>query len=134
VTDPRFPQIISDNKFVIKTEAVEESYHWFAYEGGVEYVLFKTYRVKSEDNLGQSAATPQEESFDMESQTVDFMPFWVLHVRVQTAVDPEHMAKGLRILQQIDDKFAGLFDFKVFDRRAHDTRDLEPPASSAGSA
>jgi mediator of RNA polymerase II transcription subunit 18 len=53
---------------------------------------------------------------------------WLLFVRTTVVEDnsPEKTKKALEELYAVRDRLAGVFDFKIVDRRAHDTRILQP--------
>jgi len=56
-------------------------------------------------------------------------PFWILYVRIQADSNPERMQQAHAQLSRLRDRFLRVFDFKVLDRRALDTRNIEPPRS-----
>jgi mediator of RNA polymerase II transcription subunit 18 len=56
-----------------------------------------------------------------------FAPYWILTVRAKvdslpTATMPSRMKQGQAQLVQVRERLEGVFEFKVFDRRCHDTR------------
>ncbi|KAK4233112.1 hypothetical protein C8A03DRAFT_19742 [Achaetomium macrosporum] len=125
IVDQRAERILADNKFRLKSDLVEESYHWWLND--VEYILTRTFVVALGPNPVISQETPNLASAE------PVAPFWILYVRTRAespspATMPEHIRKCQAQLVQVQGKFMGVFDFKVFDRRCHDTRIQERPA------
>ncbi|KAK0704644.1 mediator complex, subunit Med18 [Lasiosphaeris hirsuta] len=114
IGDRRLPKILSDTKFIVKAESVEESYQWWL--NNAEYSLTRTFPL---------APGTQQEVPNM-AGLEPLAPFWVLYVRIQVDSNPERMQQGHAQLSRVRDRLLRVFDFKVFDRRAHDTRNMEP--------
>ena len=105
---------------------IEESYQWWF--NGIEYELLRSFTLAPSLD---SAAPPQ---IPNPSSLKPVSPLWILHVRavVDSAPSdtmPERMKQGLSRLVQVRETFKGVFDFKVFDRRCHDTRIQVPRAA-----
>lgn len=98
-----------------KTESIEESFHWFF--NNLEYVLIRTFQLPA-------GANPQMVP-DLSTIT-PLVPFWLLYVRIQVESAPERMQEAHAQLETARQALIGIFDFKVFDRRVHDTRIMEP--------
>lgn len=110
----------------IKSHLLEESYQWWF--NGIEYDLLRTFKLPTTPD----AAAPPEIPNPSLLQPVSSL--WILHVRavVDSAPPdtmPERMKQGQGRLVQVRETFKGVFDFKVFDRRCHDTRIQVPRAS-----
>lgn len=98
-----------------KTESIEESFHWWF--NNLEYALIRTFTLPAGTNpqlvpdLGTIPAT---------------FPFWLLYVRIQVESAPERMQEAHAQLENARQALIGIFEFKIFDRRTHDTRIMEP--------
>ncbi|KAK3340016.1 mediator complex, subunit Med18 [Lasiosphaeria hispida] len=114
ISDRRLPKIFSDTKFIAKAESIEESYQWWL--NNAEYALTRTYPLAP----GSQQEVPNLTGLE------PLAPSWVLYVRVQVDSNPERMQQGHAQLSRVRDRLLRVFDFKVFDRRAHDTRIMEP--------
>jgi len=111
-----------------KSEAVEESYSFF--RDNIEYTLTRYLQLPPGATSGTGplplpawdALTP-----------VDPAGKWVLWVRTHVVEDttPEKMHRALDELVAVrDGELHGVFDFKVLDRRAYDTRVSQVPIST----
>lgn len=54
------------------------------------------------------------------------LPFSLLFVRIQVESSPDRMQQAHVQLEKARKALVGVFDFKIFDRRCHDTRNIEP--------
>ena len=108
-------KILADNKFTTKNESIEETFHWF--HNNLEYALIRTFEM------------PAGTNFQMVPNLSTILPFastWILYVRIQVESVPERMQEAHVKLEGARQDLLGVFDFKVFDRRVHDTRIMEP--------
>ncbi|KAK3386879.1 mediator complex, subunit Med18 [Podospora didyma] len=112
ISDRRVEKVLADNKFTTKDETIELSYQWWL--NGVEYALVSIFRVPVDPEApNKIPALPDLKPF---------APIWMLYVRVQIESNHERMQQAYVQLQQAQKDLVGLFEFKVFDRRVHDTR------------
>ncbi|KAM7186952.1 hypothetical protein V8F20_011181 [Naviculisporaceae sp. PSN 640] len=115
IADPRMDKILAQNKFVTKSDFIEESYHWW--HNGLEYALVQTLPLPpgTDANVVPNMAgiTPM-------------LPFSLLFVRIRVESSPERMQQAHAQLEAARRALVGVFEFKVFDRRCHDTRNIEP--------
>ncbi len=122
-----------------KSETVEESYSYF--RDSIEYSLVRYYLVPTVatgppgPDGGSSQPQPQPEPEPLDSlpawdqlTPVDPAGKWILYVKTEVPEDnsPENMQKAQDELMAVREQLTGVFDFKVFDRRAHDTRIAQP--------
>ncbi|KAK0741926.1 mediator complex, subunit Med18 [Apiosordaria backusii] len=112
--DPRMEKILVDNKFTRVSNIYEESYHWWQTDF-TEFALIRTWIA--DDSL------PADKIMNL-SSTQPYAPFWMLYVRTLVESSPERMQQAQTQLEKVKDQFRGVLDFKVFDRRAMDTRIL----------
>ncbi|KAK3303958.1 uncharacterized protein B0T15DRAFT_225003 [Chaetomium strumarium] len=125
IADQRAERILADNKFAVTSDLVEESYHWWLND--VEYVLIRTFVFA----LGPDGVPSQEIPNLASAEPV--AGFWLLYVRTRAespspATLPEQIRKCQAQLEQVRGKLAGVFHFRAYDRRCHDTRIQEGPA------
>jgi mediator of RNA polymerase II transcription subunit 18, fungi type len=103
-----------------KSEAIEEALHFFRDE--VEFCLFRHYPLPPviADRPKPLSALPPWESL----QIIDQERRWMFVVRYNVLLDskPDEIKKGTDILMGIKKELEGVFDFKIYDRRCHDTR------------
>ena len=102
-----------------KSDLVEESYHWWFND--VEYSMVRTYLISLDPNPQTAGQVPSLAGLE------PIGDFWLLYVRTRVEATPDRMQQAQSQLQQIRDQLLGVFDFKVWDRRAHDTRIMEQP-------
>jgi len=147
IADPRAETILADNKFRFacyaislsffcayliaalsrpKSDLIEESYSWWF--KGIEYELVRTFMLPPNPNSAASRQIPNPSSLKPIS------PLWLLYVRANVdstppASMPERMKQAQGRLGQVREMFKGVFSFKVFDRRCHDTRIQVPRAA-----
>ncbi|KAK0625965.1 mediator complex, subunit Med18 [Immersiella caudata] len=107
ISDPRLEKILPDIKFVPRSTCIEESYKWWL--DNLEYSLTKYIPIPPGQTPNLAALEP-------------VVPFWILYVRSQTDSSPERMKESQIALAGVRERLLGVFDFKAFDRRAHDTR------------
>ena len=105
----------------MKSEAIEESQSYF--RDNIEFTFVRYYPLPpsgAEQQLQQSSPLPPWEDISLQ----DPAGKWLLFVKVHVADDnsPEKMQKAQEQLMVIREELLGVFDFKVIDRRAHDTR------------
>ncbi|KAK3684188.1 mediator complex, subunit Med18 [Podospora appendiculata] len=126
ITDHRLDKILADNKFTTKAESVEETYSWWL--NNVEYALTRLSIVPPSDPPAPPQQVPSVAALH------PLAPYWILYVRVQVQSTPERMQHGYGLLTQALKNLSGIFEFKVFDRRVHDTRNMEPRPQAASAA
>ena len=97
-----------------RSASAEESYHWWL--NNIEYELARYFHVPPQTPPGQ---VPNPATLD------PVAPFWILYVRVQTETSAERIQQGYTQLVRVREDLLRVFDFKVFDRRAHETRNME---------
>ncbi|KAK4122512.1 hypothetical protein N657DRAFT_575335 [Parathielavia appendiculata] len=117
IADQDAQTILAANKFRATSNIIEESYSWWL--NGVEYSLTRMFQLALD-------ADPSAQVPDLASLK-PFAPFWILIVRAKidslpTASMPTRMKQAQAHLAQARDRLLGIFEFKVFDRRCHDTR------------
>jgi mediator of RNA polymerase II transcription subunit 18, fungi type len=110
---PSFHPPDTDPRSSPRSGALLESYHWWL--NNIEYVLSKVHTIPA-DAYSQETAIP-----DLDSAT-PLAHFWILEVRAQVESKPELIQSGQDRLAQTQKRLLGVFEFKVFDRRAFDTR------------
>ncbi|KAI1820117.1 mediator complex, subunit Med18 [Xylaria intraflava] len=111
------PKILMDNKHTYTGELIQESYSFN--RGDLEIVLSRYYY------LPESRGRPlQLLPAWTDLRPVDLAQKWVLNVKLNVTEDsqPEKLAKANEELMRNKAKFDKLFDFKVIDRRAFDSR------------
>ena len=101
-----------------------ESYHWWL--NNIEYVLTKAHALPATASQEQPPAPSSQEVPDADWLTA-LAPFWVLDVRAQVESKPEPIQSGQEQLAQVQQRLLGVFEFKSFDRRAFDTREMGGP-------
>ncbi|KAM7220846.1 hypothetical protein V8F06_003740 [Rhypophila decipiens] len=116
INDSRMDKILAQNKFVTKNEYVEESYHWW--HNGLEYALVQTLPVP--------AGTDLDNYIPNLAGVTNWPPFAILFVRIQVESTPDGMQQAHARLENARKALIGVFDFKIIDRRTHDTRIMEP--------
>ncbi|KAK3944459.1 hypothetical protein QBC46DRAFT_165253 [Diplogelasinospora grovesii] len=118
IRDKNLELILAANKFTLKSESVEESCTWWC--DGEEYSLVRYLTFSPELS---ATGEPQLQ------QTV---PVWLLFIRMQVESNLERMQQAYATLSRIREKLFRVpqIQFKVFDRRAHDTRDIGAYRSS----
>ncbi|KAK3314840.1 mediator complex, subunit Med18 [Apodospora peruviana] len=128
IADPRLGKILADNKFTCKTESIEETYHWFD-DKGLEYVLTRVFRAPAP--RGNNNTAIEKPALSVAALGDPVAPFWTLFVSVRVESTPERMQQGHQLLETTRQFLTGVFDFRNFDRRAHDTRNMEPRQQAA---
>lgn len=114
------PSIMRDNNYVLESEAIEETYQFF--RDDVEFCLFRHYLLRSvvTDN------TPLAHVGDWETTFTPTDPGqrWLFMIKVHVVQDskPEEVLKAHEQLASIRRELEGVFEFRTFDRRVHDTR------------
>lgn len=112
-----------------KTETVEEVYQFF--RDDIEFCLTRHYFIKSigEYSPLEARMTPNEEPVAAlpawESLTrVDAQDRWILQVKAHVVQDnkPDEIRKAQDTLMNVRGELEGVFDFKIIDRKVHDTR------------
>lgn len=112
----------------LKSEAIEESVSYFI--DSVEISLVRYYHLPPAgaaegpaQPLG-GAVLPAWSSLRL----LDPSGTWMLFVRTTVLEDnaPDKIKKAQDDLYAMRDKLAGVFDFKIVDRRVHDTRISQP--------
>ncbi|KAK4180710.1 mediator complex, subunit Med18 [Triangularia setosa] len=114
IVDARLEKILADNKFSRVSNIFEESYHWWQTDY-TEFALIRTWIA--EDSL------PADKVMNLAARE-PYAPYWMLHVRTLVESSPERMQQAQAQLEKVRDQFRDVLDFKVFDRRAMDTRIL----------
>lgn len=126
-------QANTENRY--KGEAIEEIQRFYRDE--VEFSFTRQYLYKGMDEYNtmearQSEATPLDSLPSWESLTpLDQQRRWILQVTVHVAQDnkPDEIRAAQDRLMSIRSELDGIFDFKVIDRKVHDTRVAQPPPS-----
>ncbi|KAK0651164.1 mediator complex, subunit Med18 [Cercophora newfieldiana] len=111
IADPRLGKILSDIKFTPSSISIEESYKWW--QSNLEYALTRIFPISPESAPTMATLKP-------------VAPLWFLYVRVQNDSSPDRMKEGHAALSAVRERLLGVFDFKAFDRRVHDTRVMQP--------
>lgn len=93
----------------------EESYHWWQRDYFTEFTLIRTWIA--EDSL------PSDKVMNLSARE-PYAPYWMLNVRTLVESSPERMQQAQTQLEKVRDQFKDVLDFKIFDRRAMDTRIL----------
>ena len=93
---------------------VDESYHWWLND--IEYALTRTFIISLNPD---PAASQQVLNLALIEPAASF---WLLFVRSRVESTPERMQQSQAQLAQVREQLMGVFDFKVFDRRCHDSR------------
>ncbi|KAK4455420.1 hypothetical protein QBC34DRAFT_389864 [Podospora aff. communis PSN243] len=107
ITDPRVEKILTDIKFVPRNTSIQESYKWWS--NSLEYHLAKVLLIPQ--GQAPNLATLQP-----------LAPFWTLYVRSEFDYSPERLQESYAALAGVREILQGVIEFKVFDRRAMDTR------------
>ncbi|KAL8420516.1 hypothetical protein RB594_003346 [Gaeumannomyces avenae] len=120
--------IVKDNNHRFKSEAIEESVSYFI--DSVEISLVRYYHMPPA-GAGESPAQPLGGPVLpawSSLRLLDPSGTWMLFVRTTVFEDnaPDKLKKAQDDLYAMRDKLAGVFGFKMVDRRAHDTRILLP--------
>ncbi|ROT40433.1 hypothetical protein SODALDRAFT_321781 [Sodiomyces alkalinus F11] len=111
--------IMRDNNYLLKCEAIEETYQFF--RDDVEFCLFRHYLLPpSGDGKPLAVLGDWETTFS----PTDPGKRWLFMVKVHVLQDnqPDEVRKAHEKLTNIRRELEGVFEFKVFDRRIHDTR------------
>ncbi|PTB63144.1 hypothetical protein BBK36DRAFT_1127356 [Trichoderma citrinoviride] len=121
--------VLQENNHQLKTETVEETYRFF--RDDVEFCLTRHYFVGPLENYVPLSSKPAAPTAPMptlpawDSLTrVDAQNRWILQVKAHVVQDnkPDEIKKAQDQLLKFRADLEGVFDFKVFDRRVHDTR------------
>ncbi|KAL6812093.1 mediator complex, subunit Med18 [Trichoderma sp. SZMC 28015] len=121
--------VLRENNHQYKTETVEEMYRFF--RDDVEFCLTRHYFVGPLEDyvpLAAKTAPPTEPKPTLpawESLTrVDSQNRWILQVKAHVVQDnkPDEIKKAQDQLLKFRTDLEGVFDFKVIDRKVHDTR------------
>ncbi|KAK0670875.1 mediator complex, subunit Med18, partial [Cercophora samala] len=115
IADAKLEKILADNKFSRVSNIFEESYHWWQRDHFTEFALIRTWIA--EDSL------PSDQVMNLAARE-PYAPYWMLYVRALVESSPEKMQQAQTQLEKVRDQFREVLDFKVFDRRAMDTRIL----------
>lgn len=103
-----------------KSEAIEEALRFF--RDDVEFCLFRHYPLPPVygDKPKPLSALPPWDSLSV----IDKERRWLFAVRYHVLQDnkPDEIKKGHDILMGVKKELEGVFDFKAYDRRCHDTR------------
>lgn len=115
--------VLKDNNHTYKSEAIEESVSY--YIDSVEITLVRHYRLP--ESTQPLKALPSWSSL----QLVDPSGTWILHLR--TSVQEDNAYDKIKDAQdellRIRDQLGGVFEFKTYDRRVHDTRIIQQPSN-----
>ncbi|KAL6692266.1 mediator complex, subunit Med18 [Trichoderma pleuroticola] len=121
--------VLRENNHQLKTETIEEMYRFF--RDDVEFCLTRHYFVGPFEDyvpLAAKSAPPTEPKSTLpawESLTrVDSQNRWILQVKAHVVQDnkPDEIKKAQDQLLKFRTDLEGVFDFKVIDRKVHDTR------------
>ncbi|EHA54152.1 hypothetical protein MGG_08928 [Pyricularia oryzae 70-15] len=111
--------VFKDNNHTYKSEAIEESVSY--YIDSVEITLVRYYKLP--DSTQPLTSLPTWPSL----QLVDPSGTWMLFLR--TTVQEENAYDKIKEAQEelyrVRDQLGGVFEFKVYDRRVHDTRIIQ---------
>lgn len=112
-----------ENKHRFKTEAIEESHTYV--RDGIQFTFVRYYTFP---NGGAPAPVPVLPPWDS-LQKQDPAGKWLFFVKAHVLEDNSNSFEKLEKLRKADEalmgvkeELAGVFDFKVLDRRVHDTR------------
>ncbi|KAL6862236.1 mediator complex, subunit Med18 [Trichoderma novae-zelandiae] len=121
--------VLQENNHQLKTETIEEMYRFF--RDDVEFCLTRHYFVGPLENYvplaskpaAPTAPKPTLPAWDSLTR-VDAQNRWILQVKAHVVQDnkPDEIKKAQDQLLRFRADLEGVFDFKVFDRRVHDTR------------
>ena len=106
----------------LKSEAIEESQSYF--RDNIEFTFVRYYPLPASAIADQQSQPPLPLPSWEDISLQDPAGKWLLFVKVHVTDDnsPEKMQKAQEQLMLIREELLGVFDFKVIDRRAHDTR------------
>jgi mediator of RNA polymerase II transcription subunit 18 len=117
-----------------KTETVEEMLRFF--RDDLEFTLTRHYFTHP-INAYQPLATKQQQTVPLsrlpaweDLTPMDSQRRWVLQVKTHVLQDtrPDEVRRGQESLISVLNELEGVFDFKVIDRKVHDTRAVPPQA------
>ncbi|KAJ9149471.1 Mediator of RNA polymerase II transcription subunit 18 [Pleurostoma richardsiae] len=115
-------RVVQDNGHVFKSEAIEESHTYF--RDNLEFTILR-YHSLPQDQQSSGAPAPRSSLPPWDTlATQDPAGKWLLLVRAHVAEDtsPEKMQKAHDELTAVRDELLGVFEFRILDRRVHDTR------------
>ncbi|KAL7957337.1 mediator complex, subunit Med18 [Trichoderma compactum] len=121
--------VLRENNHQFKTETIEDTYRFF--RDDVEFCLTRHYFIGPLEDyvpLAAKSAPPTEPKSALpawESLTrVDSQNRWILQVKAHVVQDnkPDEIKKAQDQLLKFRTDLEGVFDFKVIDRKVHDTR------------
>ncbi|KAH8892479.1 hypothetical protein GQ53DRAFT_822695 [Thozetella sp. PMI_491] len=123
IKDKNLDRILQENKMARKSHAIEETYKW--YRDGLEFTLSRVY------GLNPDLLSPPDQdgpALPPLSQLDPILPSWTLIVRtIAPDSTPAQVQQAVAQLHEIHAKLMGVFEFKLFDRRVHDTRNVAMP-------
>ncbi|GJC81420.1 mediator of RNA polymerase II transcription subunit 18 [Colletotrichum liriopes] len=110
--------VMRDNNYQFKSEAVEETYQFF--RDDVEFCLSRHYILQMNGDNGPLTQTAPWDTMS----PADPGRRWMFLIKVHVHQDnkPDEILKAHEQLANIRRELEGVFDFKMFDRRIHDTR------------
>ncbi|KAK2021267.1 hypothetical protein LX32DRAFT_699513 [Colletotrichum zoysiae] len=110
--------VMRDNNYQFKSEAVEETHQFFRED--VEFCLSRHYILQMNGDNGPLTQTAPWETMS----PADPGRRWMFLIKVHVHQDnkPDEILKAHEQLANIRRELEGVFDFKLFDRRIHDTR------------
>ncbi|KAI1121344.1 mediator complex, subunit Med18 [Nemania abortiva] len=116
------PKALMDNKQTYTNELIQETYSFN--RGDLEIVLSRYYHLPESPGRPIPHLPPWDDL-----RPVDSAQKWVLNVKLYVADDgqPEKLVKAHEELMRYKTEFDKLFDFKIVDRKAFDTRISPPP-------
>ncbi|TDZ24661.1 Mediator of RNA polymerase II transcription subunit 18 [Colletotrichum orbiculare MAFF 240422] len=112
------PSVMRDNNYQFKTEAIEETYQFFKDE--IEFCLSRHYMIPPNGEGTPLTQLPPWESFNPGDPGRRWM--FLIKVHVHQDNKPDEVIKAHAQLADVRRDLEGVFDFKMFDRRIHDTR------------
>lgn len=125
----RLITILGQNAHTIKAECIEESYTWC--RDSVEYTLERMYIYPGEDPLVPIRQTEPRTFLPAFSDLRPLSSNWMLRAKAFVSEPtPERMAQAAGALAAARADLLGVFNFRQFDRRVHDTRVAAPSAAS----
>ncbi|KAE9581393.1 Mediator of RNA polymerase II transcription subunit 18 [Colletotrichum fructicola] len=112
------PAVMKDNNYLFKSEAIEETYQFFRDE--VEFCLSRHYILQM--NGGGAPLTHLAPWENLSPADPGRRWMFLIKVHVHQDNKPDEILKAHEHLATIRRELEGVFDFKQFDRRIHDTR------------
>jgi mediator of RNA polymerase II transcription subunit 18 len=117
-------QTLEENDQKFKSELIEESFSY--YRDNIEYSLMRLHGLPN-----AKAAMAPAQSLPPWADLQPVSDEWILYIKaIVVDATPETMQHAVDALMSIRVDLTGVFDFKVFDRRVHDTRTASPQVNT----